>query len=402
MINGEQDLLQDTTVIIGGGVAGLTTAAFLARAGKSVTILEQSSEVGGRARTAVFDGFYFNQGPHALYLSDIGVQILKEIGVIYTGGKINYNSSSNGSGGKAGTTSFGIKKGKLLPLPTSRKAVLTSKLIGIKSKLEFGKIFDLLGKTDFSKIENVTVTEWLDENAHRHSDIIEIVKAFVRLNTYGNDPDIQSAGSALQQLSRAFYGGVMYLDEGWQTLVDGLVKAATNNNNSTTNATTKIITGKKATKIERRKSSQHQQKQEDAKWLITLSDGSLLSSSTVVLATSPKEAHELFDEVDGPEVLSKAAAESKPVRMACLDISLSNLPNKNILFALGIDSPLYFSVHSAYVRLAFDLSDYDTGQVSEQKLAELSENDTALWNFMRDIIEERITFAGRKLTLVQS
>ena len=41
-------------VIIGGGLAGLTTAALLARSGKSVTLFEQSSrEIGGRARTTV-------------------------------------------------------------------------------------------------------------------------------------------------------------------------------------------------------------------------------------------------------------------------------------------------------------------------------------------------------------
>jgi phytoene dehydrogenase-like protein len=60
--------------IIGGGVAGLTTAALLA-----------SHEIGGRARTSVFEGFYFNQGPHALYLSDLGAAVLKEIGVTYNG-----------------------------------------------------------------------------------------------------------------------------------------------------------------------------------------------------------------------------------------------------------------------------------------------------------------------------
>jgi len=44
-------------VIIGGGLAGLTTAALLARSGKAVTLFEQSSkEIGGRARTTVIDG----------------------------------------------------------------------------------------------------------------------------------------------------------------------------------------------------------------------------------------------------------------------------------------------------------------------------------------------------------
>lgn len=74
-------------VIIGGGVAGLTTAALLSRSGKAVTLFEHSSrEIGGRARTAEIDGFYFNQGPHALYLTDASDSILKEIGITYTGG----------------------------------------------------------------------------------------------------------------------------------------------------------------------------------------------------------------------------------------------------------------------------------------------------------------------------
>src|SRR3954469_3792428 len=74
-------------IIIGGGLAGLTTAALLARAGKAVTLFEHSSrEIGGRARTAEIDGFYFNQGLHALYLTDASDTILKEIGITYTGG----------------------------------------------------------------------------------------------------------------------------------------------------------------------------------------------------------------------------------------------------------------------------------------------------------------------------
>jgi phytoene dehydrogenase-like protein len=35
-----------------------------------------------------------------------------------------------------------------------------------------------------------------------------------------------------------------------------------------------------------------------------------------------------------------------------LDVALSSLPQKDVLFALGIDSPLYFSVHSAVAKLA--------------------------------------------------
>jgi phytoene dehydrogenase-like protein len=45
-------------IVIGGGLAGLTTAALLARSGKAVALLEHSSrEIGGRARTADIEGF---------------------------------------------------------------------------------------------------------------------------------------------------------------------------------------------------------------------------------------------------------------------------------------------------------------------------------------------------------
>lgn len=77
---------EEDVVIIGAGLSGLTTAIVLARAGRSVTILEQSSKVGGRARTEnTVDGFYFNQDPHALYLSGASAKVLRELGIKYTG-----------------------------------------------------------------------------------------------------------------------------------------------------------------------------------------------------------------------------------------------------------------------------------------------------------------------------
>src|SRR5262249_40306710 len=40
-----------------------------------------------------------------------------------------------------------------------------------------------------------------------------------------------------------------------------------------------------------------------------------------------------------------------PVKAACLDVGLTRLPRPHARFALGIDRPLYFSVHSAVAKL---------------------------------------------------
>ena len=50
-------------VVIGSGFGGLSTAAFLARDGYNVTVLEKNSWVGGRARVLEEDGFRFDMGP---------------------------------------------------------------------------------------------------------------------------------------------------------------------------------------------------------------------------------------------------------------------------------------------------------------------------------------------------
>ena len=305
-------------IIIGGGLAGLTTAALLASSGKTVTLFEHSSrEIGGRARTAEIDGFYFNQGPHALYLTDATDTILKELGITYTGGI---------PAGKG----YLISGGKKREIAGDYSSLLTGE------SDEGSKFFISPTNIDFSQLESVTEQEWLDKNIHDINDA-EIIKTIIRLNTYANDPDIQSIGPVLHQIyvaSRA--GGVMYLDGGWQTLIDGLLAVAKN-------ANARIVMGKKAIRVKRNDSSG---------WQVLLDNKTEVSAKIVVIAAGPNDAYSLFDDNERPEVLFKAAKEAKPIRLVCLDVALSSLPDKDTLFALGVDRPLYFSVHSAYAKLA--------------------------------------------------
>src|SRR5579872_6417813 len=76
----------DKTLVVGGGLAGLAAATYLARAGARVTVLEKSAGVGGRAVTDAPRGYALNRGPHALYTGGPATSVLKELGVHYTFG----------------------------------------------------------------------------------------------------------------------------------------------------------------------------------------------------------------------------------------------------------------------------------------------------------------------------
>jgi all-trans-retinol 13,14-reductase len=57
---------QYESIIIGAGLGGLTTAAWLAKAGKKVLLIEKEPRVGGYFGPVVHGGYFFNNGPRLL------------------------------------------------------------------------------------------------------------------------------------------------------------------------------------------------------------------------------------------------------------------------------------------------------------------------------------------------
>ncbi|GII98496.1 phytoene desaturase [Sediminihabitans luteus] len=58
-------------MVVGGGVAGLATAALLAHGGAQVTVVERGESVGGRAGTLEVDGFRFDTGPSWYFMPEV-------------------------------------------------------------------------------------------------------------------------------------------------------------------------------------------------------------------------------------------------------------------------------------------------------------------------------------------
>jgi len=69
------------SVVVGGGMAGLTCANYLAKAGQQVLIIEKNAECGGLVSTFERDGFHFEAGIRALENAGIILPMLKELDI---------------------------------------------------------------------------------------------------------------------------------------------------------------------------------------------------------------------------------------------------------------------------------------------------------------------------------
>jgi phytoene dehydrogenase-like protein len=68
-------------IAVGGGIAGLTSAAFLAKAGHSVLLCEKENACGGLLNTFKRDGFFFDGGIRATENSGVLFPMLKKLGL---------------------------------------------------------------------------------------------------------------------------------------------------------------------------------------------------------------------------------------------------------------------------------------------------------------------------------
>ncbi len=330
--------MNKNVIVVGGGISGLAAAIFLARGGCSVTLFEKKRHLGGRAITHLRQGFRFNLGPHAVYRAGIGAKIYRELGIPIRGGV----PKSRG---------IALANGQRYKLPVSPWSILTTSLLSMGARFEAAALMMRLPAVRTAALEGVTVNQWLDDHV-RDAQLRQVIGALMRVATYSADGE-GSARVAVDQLKLAMRG-VTYVDEGWQKIVDSLHSHAVTSGVNFVSSSRVVSVDFDGGEVEGIEIGGLEDLPHNDTLSVAMPEtshdgarGTKLPATTVILAVDPVTAADLV----GPVGFASGWPALKPVTLACLDIALARLPNSKAIFALGIDQPYYFSVHSAYAHL---------------------------------------------------
>jgi len=143
--------------IVGGGVAGLGCAYFLAGRGHAIDVYEQAPVLGGLAGSFDFDGIPVEKYYHFVCRDDSDlVRTCEELGL---GGELEW---------RPGKTKF-FYRGQLYPFGTP-KDVLTFRPLSLASRIRFG-LNIALSRSDRSwqRYESITARDWLTARIGREA-----------------------------------------------------------------------------------------------------------------------------------------------------------------------------------------------------------------------------------------
>jgi oxygen-dependent protoporphyrinogen oxidase len=178
-------------VIVGGGISGLSTAYYLAKAGVPSTILESRPRLGGVIQTERVEGCLLEAGPDSfLSAKPAALELIGELGL--AGEVIGSNDHLR--------KTYVRKHGRLVPLPdglmmmvpTKILPLLTTHLIGWGTKLRMG--MELL-RAPKPKPEDESVAEFIEE--HYGAEAVDYLAEPLLSGIYGGNPSQLSVRSVL-------------------------------------------------------------------------------------------------------------------------------------------------------------------------------------------------------------
>ena len=179
------------TIIIGGGISGLSTAYYLSKGGAPATLIESRSRLGGVIQTEKVEGCTIEAGPDSfLSVKPAALELISELGM---------RDDVIGSNDHLRVT-FVRKGGKLVPLPdglmmmvpTKILPLVTTSLLSPATKIRMG--MELL-RAPKVKAGDESVADFVRE--HYGQEAVDYLAEPLLSGIYGGDPRELSVSAVL-------------------------------------------------------------------------------------------------------------------------------------------------------------------------------------------------------------
>jgi squalene-associated FAD-dependent desaturase len=193
-------------IVIGGGIAGLTSAAYLANKDYHVTLLESAPKLGGRAYS--FKDHHLNDdidnGQHILM--GCYADTLKFINLIGAKDNFIYQNSIQVNFLKAGKSAIKLKAfGNFYPI-NLLVALLRFKAVTFQERLSTIRFMIKLPFVSYKKLKNVNVKEWL-ESEKQNESVVKSLWQIIAVGALNTSIEKASAMTFRDILLKIFFRG---------------------------------------------------------------------------------------------------------------------------------------------------------------------------------------------------
>src|SRR6516162_3672520 len=125
------------TIIIGGGISGLSTAYYLAKGGVTSTIVESRPRLGGVIQTEQVEGCTIEAGPDSfLSVKPAALDLIKDLGL--SADVIGSNDHLRITYVRKGGRLVPLPDGLMMMVPTKILPLLTTGLLSTGTKIRMG------------------------------------------------------------------------------------------------------------------------------------------------------------------------------------------------------------------------------------------------------------------------
>jgi protoporphyrinogen/coproporphyrinogen III oxidase len=179
-------------VIVGGGISGLSTAYYLAKAGLSSTLIERRPRLGGVIQTERIDGCVLETGPDSfIAVKPWALDLIRELGL--AGDVIGSNDHLR--------VTYVVKRGKLVPLPDGLMMMVPTRILPMvgtpllswATKIRMG--LELFRSPSAALSADRSVAEFIRD--HYGDEAVDYLAEPLLSGVYGGDPEQLSVGSVL-------------------------------------------------------------------------------------------------------------------------------------------------------------------------------------------------------------